>query len=373
MKQIKYTFKLFLLTYMVLQWAVENRFSFEENIILLLIIGITIFKEKYCNSIYVVLISLFIVIIAIHFDSTFGILLSMTAFDFMCKNKFSGTLLVIVCEIYFFYNDKSLMLLLMLICICSLLGYIVGVSEEKEKNYKNALDEERRLRYELEQFKMKLLKSSKEVAHLAEVRERNRISREIHDSVGHKTTAILIQLQAAYKLFERDNEKAKFIVYKCINALSDTVTLLRDTVHNIKPIEKLGIEYIQNVIKDFSFCPVKLKFTGDFNALPANQLEIIITNIKEALTNAAKHSGATEVNIFIDINKLYTRLYIADNGVGSSKIIEGLGLGLSGMRERIENIGGSMAISSDNGFMIVCIIPLENREGGEINESLNCR
>jgi signal transduction histidine kinase len=234
-------------------------------------------------------------------------------------------------------------------------GYVVGSFEENEISSRKALDDERKLRYELEQFKTKLLNSSKEAAYLAEVKERNRIAREIHDNIGHKLTGILIQLQAAVKIFDRDNGKTKAILATCISTLSDTVNLIRDTVHNIKPNEKLGVEYIKNIIKNFSFCTVNFKFTGDFGKLSANKLEIVGTNIKEALTNAAKYSKATEVNIAIDINEQYTRLYIKDNGTGSIKIKEGLGL--SGMRERVQNVGGTLAVSGENGFMIVCIIP----------------
>lgn len=355
MKQIKYTFKMFFLIYIICEFAIENRFSFGENIILLLVIGITILKEKYFDKVLVILITFFILVIGMNIDKGFGMLLAMLAFDFMCKRKFSGAFLIIVSQIYFFYNEKNCMLILLITCICSMFGYVVGLFEENETNNRTALDEERQLRYELEQFKTKLLKSSKEAAYLAEVKERNRIAREIHDNVGHRITGIHIQLQAAAKLFDRDSEKTKSIILTCINALSETVTLIRDTVHNIKPEEKLGVEYIKSIIKDFSFCAVKFKFSGDFGRLSANKLEIIGTNIKEALTNAAKHSKASEVNIAIDINEKYTRLYIVDNGIGTRKIKEGLGL--SGMRERIQNMGGSVSVSGENGFMIVCIIP----------------
>lgn len=355
MKRIKYIFKLLFLLYIICVFAAGNSFSFEEAVVFLLIVAVTIFKEKYCDKSYILLISFAIMIFGVYINKDFGVLLALLAFDFMCKRKAVGPFLIIAAQIYFYYNDKSFMLILLMTCVSSMFGYVIGLFEENEISSRKALDDERKLRYELEQFKTKLLNSSKEAAYLAEVKERNRIAREIHDNIGHKLTGILIQLQAAIKIFDKDNEKTKAILATCISTLSDTVNLIRDTVHNIKPNEKLGVEYIKNVIKDFSFCTVSFKFTGDFGRLPANKLEIIGTNIKEALTNAAKHSKATEVNIAIDINEQYTRLYIKDNGAGSIKIKEGLGL--SGMRERIQNAGGTLSVSGNNGFMIVCIIP----------------
>ncbi|MFL0249308.1 sensor histidine kinase [Clostridium neuense] len=121
-------------------------------------------------------------------------------------------------------------------------------------------------------------------------------------------------------------------------------------------------------IHNFSFCPVEFKFTGDFNKLKPNYIEIIASNIKEALTNAAKYSKASKIYISIDINEVYLRLYIKNNGVSCSNIKEGLGL--SGMRERVNNVGGSISIDSHDGFIIVCVIPFS---GGEIFEGSNSR
>jgi signal transduction histidine kinase len=176
----------------------------------------------------------------------------------------------------------------------------------------------------------------------------------------------LIQLQAAYKLYDRDGEKSRVILKKSIEGLSESVTLLRDTVHSIKLNENLGVEYLKKIIDNFSFCPVDIQFNGDFNKIPPNHMEILGTNIKEALTNASKYSKASKVEIKIDSNEMFTRLYIKDNGIGCDKIKEGLGL--SGMEERIRNIGGTMSVSSDNGFLIVCIIPKDD-VGGAIFES----
>lgn len=139
-------------------------------------------------------------------------------------------------------------------------------------------------------------------------------------------------------------------------------------MHNIKPKENLGIEYINTIIRDFEFCAVDLKFSGDFNIISSEHLGILGSNIKEALTNAARYSNATKINIRIDINESFTRLYIKDNGNGCIRIKEGLGL--SGMKERIRNIGGSISISSESGFMIVCLMPVRTDiKGDELVEN----
>jgi signal transduction histidine kinase len=107
--------------------------------------------------------------------------------------------------------------------------------------------------------------------------------------------------------------------------------------------------------------------SGDFNSVPSAHLELLSATIKEALTNTARYSQATKVEIKIDVSMNYTRLYVKDNGTGSSNIEEGLGL--SGMKERTRNLGGSFHINSRDGFMIVCVIP--RQEGSEIFEGTN--
>ena len=81
--------------------------------------------------------------------------------------------------------------------------------ERKEKQFHKTFDKERKYSSELEQTKSKLLNSSKSIAYLAEVTEWNRIAQEIHDTIGHSIAGILIQLQAAFKLFDRDGEKSR--------------------------------------------------------------------------------------------------------------------------------------------------------------------
>ncbi|WP_234123592.1 sensor histidine kinase [Clostridium hydrogenum] len=368
MKRVNYILKLIFLIYTFYNMVSSNKVYFEEILVLLVIIAINIYKEKYNASIYTVAVSFIWICIGCYINKNFEMLLPVAALDFIVIKNLIGMVCVSVVETYFLYIGQDIVKIIFLTCVCSMFAYVIRETKKKEINLKKSLDKERRLRYELEGVKVKLLNSSKEVVHIAEVSERNRIAREIHDSVGHKTAGVLIELQAAYKLMDRNPLKAKEVLAKSIDALSETVTIIRDTVHNIKPNEKLGIEYIKNIIRNFSFCPVELKFTGDFNSVKPNYIEIMASNIKEALTNTAKYSRASKVDISIDINELYLRLYIKNNGVSCNNIKEGLGL--SGMRERVNNVGGSITIDSHDGFTIVCVIPFS---GGEIFEGTNSR
>lgn len=367
---MKYLFKTLFLIYIITQLALSGRVSYVEVSVILILTALNIFKEKYYNSIIVTTVEFVIIFFACTFNTDFILLYGIVAEDIFYHRVYPGILLVAVAGVYFL-KPVNVPQYLLTVVICSISGYLFRKLEDKGKNFIESYDKERHYRYELEQAKAKLINSSNEAAHVAEIKERNRIAREIHDNVGHSIAGILLQLQASQKLFDRDSNKSRELLDKSIVELSGSLTLLRDTVHNIKPSESLGIEYIKRIIDNYSFCPVDFRYTGDFNTISAGQLEMLHTNIMEALTNTSKHSNATRVDISIDINDKFIRLCIKDNGTGCANIKEGLGI--SGMKERIKNTGGSISISSDNGFIIVCLIPRDIKEGGGIFESADSR
>lgn len=367
---MKYLLKSLFLLYIITRLALSGEVSYMEIVIILILTAANIIKEKYYGSIFVTAVEFVIIAFACTYNTSFILLLGIIADEVFYHKAYIGILPVIAFG-FFFLKLEEVPQFLLLIGVCCILGYLSRNYEDEEKTFIQSYDKERRYRYELEQAKAKLINSSNEAAHVAEIKERNRIAREIHDNVGHSIAGILLQLQASQKLFDRDSNKSRELLDKSIGELSNSLTLLRDTVHNIKPSESLGIEYIKRIIDNFSFCPVDFRYTGDFNAISAGQLEMLHTNIMEALTNTSKHSNATRVDISIDINDKFIRLCIKDNGTGCANIKEGLGI--SGMKERIKNTGGSISISSDNGFIIVCLIPRDVKEGGGIFESADSR
>ncbi|MFJ7724946.1 sensor histidine kinase [Neobacillus sp. NPDC097160] len=364
---MNYIVKVAILLYLCLEIIINQDIPYQQFLILLVIIAVNIFKERYFASVYLTIVTLLLTCAAVTMDFRFSILFALCSYDFMLKRIYVGVGVTVFSMIYLLRLSDLLQTNLLIVLISSLLAFVIRYGKEERERFKQTVDNERRLRYELEDTKAKLLHSSKEVANIAEVRERNRIAQEIHDSIGHSIAGILFQLQAAYKLHSRDQGKSLLMIEKSIEGLAKSVELLRDTVHNIKPKQHLGIDYIKNIIDHFGFCPVEFKLSGDINTIPASHLELLSTNLKEALTNASRYSHATKMYVQIEITDQYTRLYIKDNGVGCKTIKDGLGL--SGMRERVRNVGGSLSISASAGFLIVCLIP--KQEGSGIFEGSN--
>ncbi|WP_372994419.1 sensor histidine kinase [Lutispora sp.] len=363
---MNYMIKILFFSYVITMKIIGGSVGFIEVSLMLLVTASVIYRSKYRNSIILMVIEAIVILYLSYREASFIYLYPIIAYDLIQSGYYyiSGLLIipgVILLEV------KALAGYLLLLILCGYFSYVSNRTKEREMLYREAYDNERRLRYELERVRAEMLHASKNIEHLTELRERNRIAREIHDSVGHSLAGIMMQLQASAKLREKDESKSQELLENSIKGLSEAIVTLRETVHNIRPKEILGLEYIEAIINDFTYCEVELVKKGDMSLLKPHHIEILSYNIKEALTNVSRYSEATKVHISIEANEKYSRLYIKDNGKGCKNISEGLGL--SGMRERMKYAGGIISINGDDGFTIVCIIPVN--DGGVISESVN--
>ena len=346
-------FKLLLLLQLVLTFLGTRGPSQMEIIVLLIVIGLNVCRERVYDSTWLLALELAVVSVAIYWGIPMGLWYGALAFDFAFRQLHLGLIAIASC-VYAFSLYTSHTALPLVLAFSVLFAYAVHKMEVQHAEQQSNLDQERRLRYSLEDAKQKLLRSQEEIAHITEVKERNRIAREIHDNVGHSIAGILMQMQVAMQFVERDSGKAKLAIDKCLAKLTDTLNVLRDTVHNMRPAERIGLQYIKTIIEDFAYCPIEFEHSGDFSTLPSPYIESINAIIKESLTNSSRYSIASKVWVKADVNEKYVRLEIRDNGVGCSRITEGLGL--SSMRERVANLGGTISINGDNGFLIVCVL-----------------
>ena len=250
--------------------------------------------------------------------------------------------------------------LLLPLIIAGFVGYLLGTMDRNEKADTKLLDDERRLRYSLEHAQNELIKSRREIESLTQARERNRIAQQLHDSIGHGIAGVLMQLQAALLLHRKDADKTEELLKTCVQKLTETLTLTRDTVYNMRTDVKSGIGAIEGILNGFHFCPVEFEHSGDFLTVSSANMHILEANLTEALTNASRHSKATRIAVKIDIRRNNIRFFYKDNGIGCRNIHESLGL--SGMRERVRNANGTISVDGNDGFMIVCNLPEDMRE-----------
>lgn len=366
---MEYLIRILFFIIVVARCILHTNVSAPELMVMLIIAALNILKHKYKVTWIILTAECVIITAGCVFSSNFTALYGLCAYDAGSK-KMNFFFLPAAALTIYFSPRVSVIETVALIILCFVFGIFNLRFNNNVNSFKETYDNERRYRYELEAAKQRLLNSAKESAYIAEIRERNRIAREIHDNIGHSMAGILLQLQVVEKLRRRDEEKSDTLLRDSIERLSEALNIMRNTVHNIRPRDVIGLEYIENIIKDYKYCDVNFKHTGDFNSLTPNVLETITSDIKEALTNAYKYSRATAVDIKIDIDDNLVRVYIKDNGEGCPNLKEGFGL--MGIRERIKNLGGTVSFSGENGFLIVYVIPIGKDKEGQNSENTHC-
>jgi signal transduction histidine kinase len=200
---------------------------------------------------------------------------------------------------------------------------------------------------------------------IGSLQERNRIAREIHDSLGHSLTALNLHLEMALKLSQIKPEKSREVLAEAKRLGSIALNDVRLSVSAMRsdPLQNQDLPTaIQKLADEFEFSN-HLKPLCHLDAMP-NLPQPIATTIyrivQEALTNISKYAQASEVRIEIYRRLTELELRIIDNGQGFVPTNNMTGFGLQGMRERVLSLQGRFAIISEphRGCQIVAIIPV---------------
>lgn len=364
---MKSIYGLILFVWLAIEYIISLNNSLISIAFLLGMLCLFIVKEKFFDNLYGSALLFIATILVAYHNASVLLLLGISILDcFYLRKIYLGFGLLTV-AVFVVIEGGQLYYSLPLL-LAALFGFLIGQKEKNEKQHTEILDEERRLRYRLEATQNELIQSRKEIEHLTEIRERNRIAHEIHDTVGHSIAGVLFQIEGAKRILHKDKDKVEEILSLCSKKLSEALELTRNTVHNMKADKKIGIELFENIIREFTFCPTTFEHSGDFATVPAYHLKIIEVILKESLTNASKYSNAQNIQIKIDIKKSLIRYYYKDDGVGCEKVIESLGI--SGMRQRVRNAGGTIAIDGEHGFLIVVTLPVrdEMKQGERLDE-----
>lgn len=271
--------------------------------------------------------------------------------------------------IYYKFNMANIsqmaFFLLVNVLILVIAGFAQHNREERQRKdvlYKELLDTHRQLK-----------QYTDEVNRLSVIEERNRIARDIHDTIGHNMTALIMQLQMAEHLYKEDTERAEELLANAVTTAKDSLSGIRKVFETLRG-EETGNDSddaIRLLVSEFSGktgVVIRLTITdekgeGDSNTRlekrnPAAGMTLYRI-VQEALTNAVRHGKATEVSIIIEYLPKEIRFHILDNGIGVEECKEGYGL--RGIRERAEAFGGTVTIETGQGFSVRGVLYLEDK------------
>lgn len=211
------------------------------------------------------------------------------------------------------------------------------------------------------------LKAYSEIAEeLATERERNRIARDIHDSIGQTLTILSTMLNACIISCDKDAEGTREKLKKSALITREGLHELRRAVSGLSP-HKLVLDNLLNLLKrlaqDYkdSGMDVDLSVEGMDESLPSEFTGIIYRVCQEALTNSVRHGKAMHAGIVIQVHEGNLRIYAVDDGIGCSKVQKGYGL--TGMEQRVREVNGKIRYGSDagSGFSIYVEIPISKK------------
>lgn len=233
----------------------------------------------------------------------------------------------------------------------------------------------RKLNKQLNQANDRLRDYAFELERMTEVRERNRLAREIHDTLGHTLTGIIMGSDAGLALFDAAPEEAKKRIQVVAQAARDGLNDVRRSIKALRPdaLENTSLaEALETLITNFK-AATSAEVFYDQQAGPLafaqDEEDTLYRVVQESMTNAVRHGHATEIHISLTRRDNLLTIDVRDNGLGGGEEVQE-GFSLRHMRERLELLGGSLTFGNradldgdgERGFYIVVSLPIREKE-----------
>jgi signal transduction histidine kinase len=196
-----------------------------------------------------------------------------------------------------------------------------------------------------------------------QTQERMRITRDIHDIVGYTLTNNIMLMETARDMMLENPLGIPALIESARENAEDGLTRIRAALYDLRGQENYvpdGLLAIHKLIRVFSEATgveVGIDILMPSITLPEAADSTLYHLVQESMINSLRHGKATRIAVMLWLEGGMLAVTIRDNGIGAQKVAEGIGL--SGMHERIENLGGSFSASGGTGeFVVKARIPL---------------
>lgn len=186
--------------------------------------------------------------------------------------------------------------------------------------------------------------SHDEVRKLAATAERERIGRDLHDLLGHTLSLVAVKSELAGKLLDRDPQGARREIAEVERVAREALSQVRTAVTGIRAAALVSELASARLLLESS--GVHFDYHGECSGLPTGIEACLGLTLREAVTNIQRHANASRAEVMVAHERNQAILRVRDDGRGG---IGAHGNGLTGMRERVEALGGRLAIRSERG------------------------
>ena len=246
--------------------------------------------------------------------------------------------------------SKNLLVILNIVVFFIFLIMYLYVQEKEKKSISEKLEYVSQVNKQLKDYAALTEK-------IGEDNERKRISREIHDTLGHALTGILAGVDACLVLIDIDKDKTKNQLKIVSDVVRQGIKDVRGSLNKLRPgaLEETSLKVaLEKMVKEFeevSNLKIDLYYEWDKADLEKTKEDIIFRIIQESITNALRHGKASEVEINMFNDNYKYMIVIQDNGLGCEKIQ--YGYGLKQMQERVAILDGSIRFMGEDGFRTI--------------------
>jgi signal transduction histidine kinase len=229
------------------------------------------------------------------------------------------------------------------------------------------MQRQREQRAALAEANQKLIQYASTTEHLAASQERNRLARELHDTLAHSLSGATVQLEAVQALWDVQPREARQMLDQALEATQNGLTEARRALGALRasPLDDLGLSLaISDIAKSTaarSNLHLELDAQNHIENLPPEVEQCIYRVAQEAMANVARHAEAKALYVAVRHNAKTLTLTIADDGRGFDPAqVNDAHYGLKGLRERAEMIGASLYVDSKlkTGTTIRLVVPL---------------
>ena len=206
---------------------------------------------------------------------------------------------------------------------------------------------------------------------LTRVEERNRLARDLHDTVKQQTYASRMQLTAAKNLLKSKDKQALEHIESALQLNRETQQELKLIIDELRPAALKGKGLVQALTEyaerwqEHTGIHATTSISGD-RPLPLDLEQVLYRVLQESLSNVARHAEADSVTLNLSLTPEQATLSITDNGRGfEPNAVSSSSYGLTGMKGRIDEVGGNLTVESvlTEGTKIIASVPLNEKEG----------